>query len=293
MRFVHYANAAAPKGALAVQRGADLVAIDLKAAGMPEDLLGLIQAGNDALQAAGRLADKGRLLDPAGIRYLPPIPRPPKLFCVGLNYKTHIDEGSSKKTPEFPVIFARFASSLIGHNAPMIRPLCSIKFDYEGEMVAIVGKPGKHIPRSRAAEHIAGYAVFNDGSVRDFQLRTSQWIMGKNFDGSGPFGPCFVTADEVPPLGQGLKLETRLNGQTMQSTNTSDMVFGVGALVESLSEGLTLESGDLLITGTCGGVGQARTPPVWMKAGDVVEVEIEGLGILRNPVEDEKPQAAA
>ena len=167
--------------------------------------------------------------------------------------------------------------------------MVSDQLDYEGELAAIIGKPGRHIPKERALEHVAGYSIFNDASIRDYQMRGQQWTLGKNFDGTGPFGPELVTADELPPGARGLKLTTRLNGATMQSSNTDELIFDVATLIARLSEALTLETGDVIVTGTPGGIGFFRKPPVYMKQGDICEIEIEAIGILRNRIEDEAP----
>jgi 2-keto-4-pentenoate hydratase/2-oxohepta-3-ene-1,7-dioic acid hydratase in catechol pathway len=205
------------------------------------------------------------------------------VICLGLNYADHAAEGGFE-VPEFPTIFARFASNLIGHGASILKPTTSDALDYEGEMVAVIGKRGRNIAKADALSHVMGYSVFNDGSIRDYQLKTSQWTAGKNFDNTGAFGPWLVTADEVPAGGAGLNIETRLNGQVMQSANTDQMVFDVENTVVLLSTFLTLEAGDVLVMGTPSGIGLARKPPVFMKPGDTVEVEIEKIGLLRNPV---------
>jgi 2-keto-4-pentenoate hydratase/2-oxohepta-3-ene-1,7-dioic acid hydratase in catechol pathway len=252
----------------------------------PGSIADLVVRGDDALASAGRSLAGGPALEGGRIEYLPPFPTPPKIICLGLNYADHAAEGGFKP-PSYPTIFARFASSLVGHGAPLIRPRVSTQFDYEGELVAVVGRGGRHISREAALDHICGYSIFNDASVRDFQMKTPQWTVGKNFDGTGAFGPAFVTADELPRGAAGLNLQTRLNGKVMQSASTTQMIFDVVTTVALITEALTLEAGDVLVMGTPSGIGMARTPQVFMKAGDVCEIEIEGLGILRNPIADE------
>jgi 2-keto-4-pentenoate hydratase/2-oxohepta-3-ene-1,7-dioic acid hydratase in catechol pathway len=252
----------------------------------PGSIPDLVVRGGDALASAARSLAGGPALEGGRIEYLPPFPTPPKIICLGLNYADHAAEGGFKP-PSYPTIFARFASSLVGHGAPLIRPRVSTQFDYEGELVAVVGRGGRHISREAALDHICGYSIFNDASVRDFQMKTPQWTVGKNFDGTGAFGPAFVTADELPRGAAGLSLQTRLNGKVMQSASTTQMIFDVVTTVALITEALTLEAGDVLVMGTPSGIGMARTPQIFMKAGDVCEIEIEGLGILRNPIADE------
>ena len=175
----------------------------------------------------------------------------------------------------------------MAHEQPIVRPKVSTQYDYEAEMVAVIGKAGRYIPKESALEHVAGYSVFNEGSVRDYQLRTNQWTLGKNFDASGSFGPELVTSDELPEGARGLRIQCRLNGATLQDANTKDMIFDVATLVSVCSEAFELQPGDILITGTPSGVGLARNPQVWMKPGDVCEIEIEGIGLLRNTVADQ------
>jgi 2-keto-4-pentenoate hydratase/2-oxohepta-3-ene-1,7-dioic acid hydratase in catechol pathway len=256
----------------------------------PGSIADLVVRGGDALASAARSLAGGPALEGGRIEYLPPFPTPPKIICLGLNYADHAAEGGFKP-PSYPTIFARFASSLVGHGAPLIRPRVSTQFDYEGELVAVVGRGGRHISREAALDHICGYSIFNDASVRDFQMKTPQWTVGKNFDGTGAFGPAFVTADELPRGAAGLSLQTRLNGKVMQSASTTQMIFDVVTTVALITEALTLEAGDVLVMGTPSGIGMARTPQVFMKAGDVCEIEIEGLGILRNPIADEPAEA--
>jgi 2-keto-4-pentenoate hydratase/2-oxohepta-3-ene-1,7-dioic acid hydratase in catechol pathway len=197
------------------------------------------------------------------------------------------------KLPDYPTLFARFSSSLVAHEVPIIRPSESERLDYEGELVAVIGKTGRRIAKADALEHVAGYSIFNDASIRDFQLRTPQWTMGKNFDGTGAFGPVIVTADELPAGASGLEIETRLNGQVMQRASTDDLIFDVATLVSLISVGITLEPLDLIVTGTPSGVGAVRNPPVFMKAGDVCEVEIERIGVLRNKIADDSSSGRA
>lgn len=251
----------------------------------PGSLDQLIRRNVVERDAAARALLSGEPVDLAAVEVLQPLASPGKIICVGLNYRDHAGE-SGMKVPNYPTLFARFASSLIPHGAPILRPAESEHLDYEGELVAVIGKGGRRIAKAEALDHVAGYSIFNDGSIRDFQLRTPQWTMGKNFDATGPFGPVFVTADALPPGARGLKIETRLNGQVMQSASTDDLIFDVATLVESISVGITLDAGDLIVTGTPSGVGAARKPPVFMKHGDVCEVEIEKIGVLRNEIKD-------
>ena len=247
------------------------------------DLTSLLLTGEAALKQASDRLLAGEEIDTAEIEYLPPFPFPEKIICVGLNYKDHASE-SGFQPPSYPALFGRFPSSLIGHNAPLIVPRVSSMLDYEGEVVAVVGKGGRNIPVERALEHVAGYSVFNDGSIRDYQFKSAQWTIGKNFDGTGAFGPAFVTADELPDGAKGLRLQTRLNGTVLQDANTEDMIFDIATLVSLLSDPFLLKPGDVIVAGTPSGIGFARDPKVMMKPGDVCEVEIEGIGLLRNPV---------
>jgi acylpyruvate hydrolase len=252
----------------------------------PGSLHRLIKAGDSAVRRAGEVLTRGAEIDPAAVTVLPPIANPEKIICIGLNYREHAVE-SNVAPPEFPTVFARFASSLVGHGAPMVRPRISTQFDFEGELVAVIGRPERHIPREQALDHVAGYSIFNDGSVRDIQHRTSQWTLGKNFDQTGACGPSFVTADSLPAGARGLRLVTRLNGTIVQDASTDDLIFDVATLITEISLALTLKPGDLIVTGTPSGVGMARSPQLFMKHGDVCEVEVEAIGTLRNPVADE------
>lgn len=228
----------------------------------------------------------GKIINPTEVECLPPVTRPGKIICLGLNYRDHAEEGGFQ-LPTYPTLFLRFPSSMVGHDAPLVRPTVSADLDFEGELVAIVGRGGKHIPPETALDHVAGYSICNDGSVRDFQMKTPQWTVGKNFDGTGGFGPYFVPANQLPPGAKGLRLETRVNGQVVQSANTRDMIFDVETTVSLLSQVFALQPGDVVLMGTPAGVGFVRTPPLFLKPGDICEVEIDGLGTLRNSVVDE------
>lgn len=228
----------------------------------------------------------GRTFNPATVTFRPPLRRPNKILCVGLNYRDHTTE-SGYQQPTYPAFFTRFTTTLVSHRAPIIRPCVSEALDFEGELVAVIGRGGRHITKADALSHIAGYSIFNDASIRDFQHKSPQWTVGKNFDRTGAFGPVFVTADELPPGARGLTIQTRLNGEVVQSSNTKHLIFDVATLVSLASEAMTLLPGDLIVTGTPAGVGHSRKPPLYMKPGDTVEVEIEGIGTLSNPIADE------
>jgi 2-keto-4-pentenoate hydratase/2-oxohepta-3-ene-1,7-dioic acid hydratase in catechol pathway len=242
-----------------------------------------------ALLVAGRL-DEARRIETAdlkldGLRFAPVIPDPDKIICVGLNYRDHVAE-TGRTVTEKPALFARFAGSQVGHGEAMIRPRVSTEFDYEGELAVVIGKAGRHIAAADALAHVAGYACYNEGSVRDWQRHTSQFLAGKTFAGTGAFGPWLVTADEIPDPST-LTLETRVNGQVVQRTTTDLLITPVPELIAYISTILPLLPGDVIVSGTPGGVGAKRTPPLWLRPGDVTEVEVSGIGILRNPVEAE------
>jgi 2-keto-4-pentenoate hydratase/2-oxohepta-3-ene-1,7-dioic acid hydratase in catechol pathway len=282
MRIVHFEI----RGILgiAADEGSGWHGLTQRDSGFPGTLPQLIAQGADLLRI-GRSLGQAPAIDLNAVRLLPPVPVPPKILCVGLNYDDHLVESGLKK-PAYPEIFARFATSLIPHQEPIRRPRESIALDYEAELAVVIGKPGRRISQEQALDHVAGYSLFNDATVRDFQLRTPQWTMGKNFDGTGSFGPWLVTPDAVPPGASGLRIQGRLNGRVMQDARTDQLIFSVPALIELISVAISLERGDVIITGTPGGVGAARKPPVFMQPGDVFEVEIEGLGVLSNPVQN-------
>jgi len=220
------------------------------------------------------------------ISFKVPIEKPGKIVCMGLNYADHAKEGGNAR-PEYPSFFMRGPSSMTAHLSPIVRPKVSDKLDYEAELAFIVGKQAKHLTLENALDCVAGYSIFNDGSIRDYQRKTTQWTIGKNFDQTGAFGPWLVTPDELPPGCDGLKIQSRLNGQLMQNANTKDFLWGVAETIVLITECMTLEPGDVVITGTPAGVGYARTPPVFMKPGDICEIEIESIGILQNTIKDE------
>ena len=267
----------------------NIVDLSIAAPSLPKDLLSLLEMGPEGMkqaEAAVKSAGDDALVSADDISYLPLMARPPKVVCIGRNYAAHAIEGGAQP-PTYPEIFYRGSTSLLAHNAPIIRPKCSDKLDFEAELVAIVGKTAKGVAKEDGLDYIAGYTLFNDATLRDYQKKSTQWTIGKNFDNTGGFGPMFVTADELPAGADGLRIQSRLNGQIMQDANTSDFIFPIDDLVAKLSECMTLEVGDVIVTGTPAGVGYARNPPVFMKDGDVCEIEIEGIGILSNPVVDE------
>ncbi len=261
---------------------------DLTEAGGPSSIDEALAAGHEAMTALAALAAraKTRIAFADIEEWLPPVLAPGKALAIGLNYADHAAEGA-QEVPQYPVVFSRYRSSWVGHKAPIIKPANSQAFDYEGEMVVIIGKPGRHIPKQDSLDHVAGYSIFNEGSARDFQMRSHQWTIGKNFDNSGSFGPFFVSADELPAGAAGLQLQTFLNGKVMQDANTRDMIFDVATLIATLSEVMALNPGDIIISGTPAGIGGARKPPVFMQPGDVCEISIEGIGTLSNPIRAE------
>lgn len=219
----------------------------------------------------------------SSVELLSPVPNPGKTICIGLNYRAHAIEGGNA-IPDYPAVFMRSTTSLASPDAALIYPECSDKFDYEAELAVVIGKTATAVSAADALDYVAGYSCFNDGSVRDYQRKSTQWTMGKNFDATGGFGPELVTPDELPEGASGLRLVSRLNGQIMQDSDTGDMIFDVATLIATLSEGMTLEPGDVIATGTPSGVGYARTPPVFMKPGDLIEIEIDKIGVLKNIV---------
>ncbi|MDZ5431347.1 fumarylacetoacetate hydrolase family protein [Pseudomonas fluorescens] len=276
MRYVRFLNQGQPVLGVVTASGVRVLGA--------ESLESLLARGVDlSTHAEGA---NGALVEIAEDAYLPLMQRPTKIICVGLNYADHTKE-SPYAQPTYPTLFPRWNSSLTAHNKPLVRPRVSDTLDYEGEMAVVLKSGGRHIKKGDALKHVAGYALFNEGSVRDYQFISPQWTVGKNFDDTGAFGPILVTADELPAGGKGLLLETRVNGKVVQSANTNDMLFDVATIISTLSEAVTLEPGDVIVSGTPAGVGFGMNPKVYLKAGDVVEVSIEGIGKLVNPVIDE------
>jgi 2-keto-4-pentenoate hydratase/2-oxohepta-3-ene-1,7-dioic acid hydratase in catechol pathway len=272
---------------LGVVTGSDVIDLQLALPDLSSDLRTNLRNGVDMMAAAkAAIQSKAPRMPLTSLALSPLLPEPGKIICLGLNYFDHAKEGGRDK-PEYPWFFMRTATSLLAPNAKALRPKVSVRFDYEAEVAVIIGKTVKHATLDNALDAVFGYSCFNDISVRDYQKKTPQWSIGKNFDRTGGFGPVLVTADELPAGASELRIQTRLNGQIMQDANTRDMIWGVAETIQLVSECMTLEPGDLIIMGTPAGVGQARNPPVWMKHGDTVEIEIENIGILRNTIEDE------
>ena len=284
MRLATIQTAAGARAA--VQLGDTFVDLHATDPAVPASVRQILAGGKAALQAAQEAARRGNAvkIEALQAKLLPPIPDPPKIVCLGLNYRDHAIEGGAP-IPKDPVLFSKYATSLIGQGEAIVLPAVSHEVDYEAELVIVVGKKGRHLTRESAAGHIAGYTIGHDVSARDWQLKKDgrQWMVGKTFDTFAPLGPELVTADEVGDP-HGLAIKLRLNGQTMQDSHTRHMIFSTAEVVAYLSQVFTVQPGDLVFTGTPSGVGFTRKPPVFLKGGDVVEVEIENLGVLRNPV---------
>ncbi|EHM03173.1 FAH family protein [Acetobacteraceae bacterium AT-5844] len=276
------------RATLGARLGNEVVALRDVVPGLPEEVNSALEAlglpgSAPALAAKLNGAPRHSL---ASLQLLPVIPRPGKVICIGLNYVEHAKEGNNP-IPEYPAVFFRGPTSLAAPGEPLLRPKVSEKFDYEAELAVVIGRRARHLTEENALGCVAGYTCMNEGSVRDYQRKSAQWTMGKNFDRTGGLGPEIVTPDELPQGPNALRITSRLNGQIMQDSNTSDMIFPVPRILAILSEVMTLEPGDIIATGTPSGVGYPRKPPVFMKAGDTAEIEIEGIGILSNPVQDE------
>jgi acylpyruvate hydrolase len=290
MKIVAFEGQGGPR--IGVVEGDQVVDLQAAEPKVPNDLGDWLAKSNGDTKQLGEIAKRApaSARQPlSGIKYALPVARPGKIVCLGLNYLEHVKEGSQRDNiPKFPTIFMRGLTSLVSHGQPIVRPRVSETLDYEAELILVVGKRAKHLTAANATSCVAGYSCGNEGSVREFQRKTTQWDMGKNFDRTGGFGPWLVTADELPDAAKGLKIESRLNGTVMQSDNTDNMMFPIVEMLVYITQGITLEPGDVIFTGTPSGVGHARKPPVWMKNGDTIEVEIERIGTLRNPIADEK-----
>lgn len=272
---------------LGVVTESDVIDLQQALPDLSSDLRTNLRNGVDMVAAAKAAIQSTALrMSLASLTLSPLLPEPGKIICLGLNYFDHAKEGGRDK-PEYPWFFMRTATSLLAPNAKALRPKVSVRFDYEAEVAVIIGKTVKHATLDNALDAVFGYSCFNDISVRDYQKKTPQWSIGKNFDRTGGFGPVLVTADELPAGASELRIQSRLNGQIMQDANTRDMIWGVAETIKLVSECMTLEPGDLIVMGTPAGVGQARNPPVWMKHGDTIEIEIENIGILHNTIENE------
>jgi 2-keto-4-pentenoate hydratase/2-oxohepta-3-ene-1,7-dioic acid hydratase in catechol pathway len=288
MRFATLQTVNGPRAALA--HGAEFLDLHATDAQLPNSVRAISAALPVLRERLLAVAANPNAVRVAPLAYLPPILDPRKILCIGLNYRDHAIEGG-KAIPTEPVLFGKFCNTLIGHGAPIYLPAVSKKVDYEAELVIVIGKPGRYIPKESALEYVAGYTIGHDVSARDWQFRgeEKQWIIGKTFDTFAPTGPVVVTTDEVPDPHQ-LHVELKLNGKVLQSSNTKEFIFSVGELLAYVSQVITLEPGDLIFTGTPPGVGAARKPPIFLQPGDVAEVTIEHLGTLRNPVQAEPHQ---
>jgi acylpyruvate hydrolase len=285
MQFVSFYLSDTPR--LGVHTDAGVIDLAAAQPQVAPDIVAALASGVDLHAAAGAaIASNAERLPLAGIRFAPVVPRPGKIICLGLNYFDHAKEGGREK-PEYPWFFLRGATSLIAHGDAGVRPRVSERFDYEAELAVVIGRKARHLTQANALDCVFGYSCFNDMSVRDYQKKTPQWTIGKNFDGTGGLGPVLVSADQLPAGATGLRIQSRLNGKIMQDANTTDMIWDVAETIALLTECLTLEPGDVIAMGTPAGVGQARTPPVWMKDGDTIEIEIDGIGLLSNPIRDE------
>jgi 2-keto-4-pentenoate hydratase/2-oxohepta-3-ene-1,7-dioic acid hydratase in catechol pathway len=286
MRLLTFENAAG--GArFGVEIEGGVLDVGLADPSLPDDLmafLALPDADKAKLAAVASLAPSTALV-PSGVRRLPPVPRPGKILCVGVNYRAHAGEMNAQ-APVAPEVFAKFANTLVGDGADVILPHQSQAFDYEAELALVIGRRARHVPKASALAHVAGYMAFNDLTIRDVQMRTMQWTLGKNFDTHGPCGPNLVTADEVGDP-QSLDIRLTVDGEVLQASNTSRMIFDCADLVSLISQIMTLEPGDIIATGTPGGVGAARRPPRWLKPGEVVRVEVDRVGVLTNTVRAE------
>lgn len=288
MRLLSYVHNGNPSFGVATDGGIVDLKARLKTCPSLDALVA--QAGGDVRPVIEAFAAAPQDVSQDEVRFLPPLARPAKIICVGLNYHGHMTE-TGRAPVDHPTLFSRWPDSHVGHGAPMIRPAVSHMFDFEGELAVVIGKAGWQVPQAEAMDHVLGYSCYNDGSIRDFQRHTSQFLPGKNFRASGAFGPWIVLADAVPDH-RALTLTTRLNGQVVQQASLSELIFDLPELISYITTFTPLEPGDVIVSGTPDGVGAFRQPPLWMRAGDMVEVEVSGVGILANPIADEVVVAA-
>ena len=271
--------------------GDEVVPVSALPGGFPDDTVRILEGGPAlwAKMTAAAAACPTRFHRTAN-KLLMPIERPGKVICIGLNYALHAKEGGNP-IPDYPAVFLRTQTSLVGPDEAMLRPSCSTKLDYEAELAVVIGRTARGVKEEDALDYVGAYSLFNDGSVRDYQRKSTQWTMGKNFDLTGAFGPVLVTPDELPPGAAPLRISARVNGMTVQDSTTGDMIFSVARCIAILSEVMTLEPGDVIATGTPSGVGYARKPdPLFLAPGMTVEIEVEGIGVLRNRISDERPE---
>ncbi|MFN8442994.1 MAG: fumarylacetoacetate hydrolase family protein [Caldilineaceae bacterium] len=284
--FVH--NDKTAVGALSGAENELVVDLSVATPSLPANLKDLLAAGASALEevaAAVRNPPYGSTLNLEEVKLLAPIPNPGKILCIGLNYRDHAAESNSPLPPH-PIVFAKYSNAVLAPGDPIVLPKNSQQPDYEAEFGVVIGKRARHVSEADALSYVGGYLPFHDVSARDYQMRTSQWSMGKTFDTFAPFGPALTTADEIPDP-QTLDIQLSINGEVLQKSNTKNLIFTVQQLIADLTSVMTLEPGDIIATGTPGGVGSARKPPRWLKAGDVVRIEIEKLGVLENPCVNE------
>ncbi len=273
----------------ALQANDTLIDLNRANPNLPTDMLAFLAGGADAQNLAEKAlaaAPSAAVLARAAVTLQAPIPRPGKILCIGLNYRDHAAE-SNQPLPEYPTVFAKYNNTIIGPGAAIVLPRLTEKIDYEAEFAFVIGRTARNVKAADALDYVAGYLPFNDVSARDYQMRTSQWTVGKTFDSFGPMGPALVTADEIANP-HDLDIQLTINGEVLQSSNTSNLIFSVNDLIADLTSFMTLEPGDVISTGTPSGVGAARKPQRWLRAGDVVRIEIEGLGALENPVVAER-----
>ncbi len=282
MRFITFDDGGA--GKVGVVDGDNVVVLDKIAPDLPRTLKEIIAAGvPQDLEGRVKSAGSDARRKYSSVKLMMPIPEPGKVMCIGLNYHDHAEE-TGQKAPDYPPLFMRCTTSLCAAGEAMVVPKVSEQLDYEAELTIVIGKRCRHVSKDEALDHVFGYTCLNEGSVRDYQRKTTQWTGAKNFDKTAPVGPWIVTADEVPPGAEGVRVRALLNGEVMQDASTSSMIFNVAELVSTLSEVMTLEPGDLIPTGTPAGVGMGRKPQVWLKPGDTITIDIEHVGVLTNPV---------